>query len=367
MPAGTFTAPTRPFIPNALAAKRASISDIARELNLAVSTVSRALSSHSRISEATRKRVWKLAEQLNYQPNHLAAALRKGRSNTLGVIVPHIDGHFFALVMKGVEAVANRAGYNVMLCQSNEDYVHEQKNIETLINAQVDGILVSLARTTRDFRHFEKVRARGTPLVFFDRILDGVDVSAVVLDDYQGGYQSVKHLLDHGCRRIAHFGGPQHLNIYKNRYAGYCQALHDHEVPFEKELVVFGDMTLEDGMRGMTQLLELPQRPDAVFSASDFSAVGALQVLKQRQLRIPQDIALAGFSNETFASLTEPMLTSVDQHCEEMGGAAVRLLLEMVQERSTPPTPRKIVLQPRLIVRESSRRGAGEPVSRAAL
>ena len=338
-----------------MAIKRTSISDIAKELNLAVSTVSRALSNHSRISEATRKRVWKLAEQLNYQPNHLAAALRKGRSNTLGVIVPHIDGHFFALVMKGVEAVANKAGYNVMLCQSNEDYVHEQKNIETLINAQVDGILVSLARTTRDFKHFEKVRKRDIPLVFFDRILEGVDVSAVVLDDYQGGYQSVKHLLDQGCRRIAHFGGPQHLNIYKNRYAGYCQALHDHNIPFEKDLVVFSDMTLEDGIRGMKQLLNLPQRPDAVFSASDFSIVGALQVLKERKLRIPFDMALSGFSNETFTSLTEPQLTSVDQHCEEMGGAAVRLLLEMVQERTRQLSPRKIVLQPQLLPRESSR------------
>jgi LacI family transcriptional regulator len=338
-----------------LAQKRASISDIAQELNLAVSTVSRALSGHSRISEATRQRVWKLAEKLNYHPNHLAAALRKGRSNTLGVIVPHIDGHFFALVMKGVEAVANKAGFNVMLCQSNEDCLHEAKNIETLINAQVDGILVSLARTTRDFKHFEKVRTREIPLVFFDRILDGVDVSAVVLDDYQGGYQSVQHLLSQGCRRIAHFGGPQHLNIYKNRSAGYCQALRDHGLPVDDELVVFGDMALEDGIVGMRQLLALPQRPDAVFSASDFSAVGALQVLKEHKLRIPYDIALAGFSNETFTSLTEPMITTTDQHCEEMGRAAMRLLLEMVQERIHPLSPRKIVLQPELLARESSR------------
>ena len=338
-----------------MALKRASISDIAKELDLAVSTVSRALNGHSRISESTRQRVWKLAEQLNYHPNHLAAALRKGRSNTLGVIVPHIDGHFFALVMKGIEAVANKSGFNVMLCQSNEDYVHEQKNIETLINAQVDGILVSLSRTTRDFKHFEKVRKRGIPLVFFDRILDGIDVSAVVLDDYQGGYQSVKHLLDQGCRRIAHFGGPQHLNIYKNRYLGYCQALRDHQLPVEEELVVFGDMKIEDGIAAMKQLLDLPLLPDAVFSASDFSIVGALQVLKERKLRIPYDMALAGFSNETFTSLTEPMLTSVDQHCEEMGRSAMRLLLEMVQEHTHQLSPRKIVLQPKLLLRESSR------------
>ena len=334
--------------------KRASISDIAKALNMAVSTVSRALSGSSRISEATRQRVWQLAGELNYQPNHLAAALRKGRSNTLGVLVPHIDGHFFALVLKGMEAVANQAGFNVMLCQSNEDYEHEKKNIDTLINAQVDGMLVSLARTTRAFKHFEKVRQRGIPLVFFDRILDGSEVSAVVLDDYQGGYQSGQHLLAQGCRRIAHFGGPQHLNIYKNRYLGYQQALRDHALAVEKELVIFSDMTLEDGRWGMAQLLALPQRPEAVFSASDFSVAGAMQVLKEHQLRIPHDVALAGFSNETFTSLTEPKLTSVDQRCEAMGQAAIGLLLEMVRERGQPLAPRTIVLPPELVLRESS-------------
>lgn len=298
--------------------------------------------------------MWTVAEELQYQPNHLAAALRNGRSNTLGVIVPHIDGHFFALVMKGVEAVANQAGFNVMLCMSNEDYAHERKNVETLLNAQVDGILVSLARTTRDFRHFDKVRKHGVPLVFFDRILEGSDVSAVVLDDYAGGYQVTRHLVEQGCRRIAHFGGPQHLNIYKNRYLGYQQALRDYDRPVEDELVIFGDMGLDDGIEGMSRLLALPQRPDAVFSASDFSLVGALQVLKERQLRAPQDVALAGFSNETFTAFTEPQLTSVDQQCEEMGHAAVQLLLELVRERTRQLPPRTIVLQPRLLLRESS-------------
>ena len=339
--------------------KRASISDIAKELNLAVSTVSRALSGHSRISEATRLRVGKLAEQLNYQPNHLAAALRKGRSNTLGVIVPHIDGHFFSQVMKGAEAVANRAGFNVLLCQSNEDYGQELKNVDTLINAQVDGILVSVARTSHDFKHFDKIRKRSIPLVFFDRVLDNGEVSAVELDDFQGGYQSTKHLLEQGCRRIAHFGGPQHLQIYINRFGGYRQALLEHGLAVEDELVIFSDMWQADGEEGMKQLLALPQPPDAVFSASDFSIVGAMLVLKARQLRIPQDVALAGFSNESFTSLTEPHLTSVDQCCEEMGQAAMHLLLELVQERDHDIPPRKIVIQPRLLTRESSLAGRG--------
>ena len=170
-----------------VAKKRASITDLALQLNISASTVSRALNGHSTISEATRKRVLTLAKALGYQPNHMAAGLRRGRSNMLGVIVPHIDGNFFSKVVKGIEGAASKAGYHVVICQSNEDVAHERENLETLMNAQVEGILVSLARTTREFGHFEKVHKRDIPLVFFDRILDGYDVSAVVLDDRAGG------------------------------------------------------------------------------------------------------------------------------------------------------------------------------------
>lgn len=342
-----------------MARTKASISDLAKQLGVSVSTISRALSDHPSISDATKKRVWKLARELHYQPNHLAAGLRKGRSNLLGVMVPHIDGHFFTLVVKGIETVATRAGFNVMICQSNEDVAHERKNIETLLSAQVEGILVSLARTTRDSRHFEKVRKQEIPLVFFDRVLDGLDVNAVVLDDREGGYQSTKHLLAQGCRRIAHFAGPEHLNIYKNRRQGYVDALREYGLPVEDDLIFHCDMTLEDGITGMRRMLALPAPPDAVFSASDFSIVGAMQELKSRGLRVPDDVALAGFSNETFTSLTEPMLTSVDQRCEQMGQSAVRLFLEMLQERHAPFSPRRVVLQPDLLVRASSLRTSG--------
>ncbi|RSK44421.1 LacI family DNA-binding transcriptional regulator [Hymenobacter perfusus] len=343
---------TSPSTP--LARTKASITDLAQQLGVSVSTVSRALSDHPGISDATKKKVWKLAKELHYQPNHMAAGLRKGRSNLLGVLVPHIDGHFFTMIVKGIETVASKAGYNIMICQSNEDVAHERKNIETLLSAQVEGILVSMSRTTRDFRHFEKVRKQEIPLVFFDRVLDGLDVSAVVLDDREGGYQSTKHLIKQGCRHIAHFGGPQHLNIYKNRRQGYIDALLEAGLPLQEELIFYCDMTLEDGIRGMQQMLALPTPPDAVFSASDFSVVGALQELKRRKLRVPQDIALVGFSNEMFTSLTEPMLTSVDQRCEQMGQSAVRLFLEMREESSTTFSPRRVVLQPDLLIRESS-------------
>jgi len=271
-------------------------------------------------------------------------------------MVPHIEGHFFSSVMHGIETVASKVGFNIMICQSNENVANEKRNIESLMNAQVEGILVSLARNTHDFKHFEKVSKRAIPLVFFDRVLEGLNVSSVIIDDYLGAYQAVTHLIEQGCQRIAHFAGPQHLNIYKNRQRGYLDALSAHGLPYQEELVFTCDMKTEDGLEGMEQLLALATPPDAVFSASDFSVVGALQVLKAHQVRVPQDIALVGFSNETFTSLTEPRLTSVDQRCEQMGQSAVKLFLEMLEDKSGQFSPRRIVLQPELLVRESSQR-----------
>lgn len=339
-----------------MAKKRASITDLARQLNISVSTVSRALNGHPNISEATTKRVTALAKTIGYQPNHMAAGLRRGSSKMLGVVVPHIDGNFFSQVVKGIEAAASKAGYHVLICQSNEDVVHERENLEMLMNAQVDGILVSLSRTTREFRHFEKVRKRDIPLVFFDRILDGYDVNAVIIDDRAGGYRATRHLLEQGYRRIAHFAGPQHLNIYKHRRQGYEDALREHGLPVEDELIFLCDMKMEDGVQGILQMLDLPQPPDAVFSASDFTAAGVLQVLEEKKLRVPDDIGLVGFSNELFSRLTSPQLTSIDQHCEVIGRSATRLLLQIMQEQSHASAPQHIVLQPELCVRASSQR-----------
>ena len=244
----------------------------------------------------------------------------------------------------------------MLICQSNEDVAHERENLETLMNAQVEGILVSLSRTTREFKHFEKVRKRDIPMVFFDRILEGYDVNAVVLDDRAGGYRATKHLLEQGYRRIAHFSGPQHLNIYKHRRQGYEDALREYNLPVIEELIISGDMKIEDGSAGMQRLLALPEPPDAVFSGSDFSAAGALEVLSAHGLRVPEDMGLVGFSNELFSRLTVPQITSIDQHCELMGRSATRLLLQIMEEHEPHFAPRHVVLQPDLFVRASSLR-----------
>ena len=240
------------------------------------------------------------------------------------------------------------------MCQSHENVQLERRNVETLLNAQVAGVLVSLARNTQQFQHFDKVRSRGIPLVFFDRIPTTELVNSVVLNDRDGAFQATHHLLEQGCRRIAHFAGPQHLNIYHQRRQGYLDALAAYNLPPQEELIDYSDMTLEDGAQAMRRLLTLPAPPDGVFGAGDSVILGALQVLKSQGIRVPQDIALAGFSNESFTAITEPQLTSVDQRCEEMGEAVVRLFLELVAAPKTSFMQRQVVLQPELFIRQSS-------------
>ena len=333
-----------------------SMADLARELGVSMTTISRALSDHHSIGPATKQAVLKLAKKLNYQPNHLAAALRKGKSKLLGVMVPYIEGRFFASVVHGIETAASRAGFSIIMCQSNEDVAQERKNIDTLLRAQVAGILVSISRSTTDFHHFEKVRKHKVPLVFFDRILEGDNVNAVLLNDREGAYQATRHLLEQGCHRVAHMGGPLHLNIYKNRRQGYLDALQERGIVPDDRLILYSNLTVETGRESMAQFLDLPEPPDAVFAAGDSALLGALQLLKSRGLRVPEDVALAGFSNEALTTATEPQLTSVDQRCEEMGQAAFRLFTELVEAEGAPFAHRQVVLQPQLFVRPSSLR-----------
>jgi LacI family transcriptional regulator len=334
--------------------KKSTIHDIARELNVTASTVSRALHGNTRISEEMRRTVKDMAQQLGYEPNHIASALRSGRTRIVGVIVPTANRSFFSNVVRGVEAVAKAAEYSVIICQSNDDPVEEANLIDTLLRMRVDGILVSIARETRQFDHFKKVREQRVPLVLFDRVNELLGSSTVVLDDRLGAYMTTEHLVQQGFKRIACFSGPQHVNIYAYRYRGYCEALEAAGIPLDERLVTTGNLTVEDGRRYMTALLALPNRPDAVFSTSDYAAVGAMQVLKEHGISIPGQMGLAGFANELFTGFVEPGLTSIDQHSEQMGIAAAQLIFEEMNTKDKNFIAKKIVLTPSLIKRSSS-------------
>lgn len=338
---------------------QATIYDIAQALDITPSTVSRALNGNTRISVRTRKAVQEMAKRLNYQQNHLAAALRHGRTNILGVIVPTINRGFFASIVRCIEQVANQAGFNVMIAQSGDDPAQERSNLEALLRAQVDGVAASISKNILDFSHYQRLKDRGLPLILFDRVTDSMGTSTVVLDDYLGAFMATEHLIQQGCRRIAHFAGRQNLNIYRDRRRGYQDALQQYGIAFTEELLLESDQTVESGQALAAQLLALPQPPDAIFSASDWAAVGALQVLKARGVSVPRQVAVVGFADEPFTPFVDPPLSSINQMSEQMGQMTAQLFLEEVEPGNLLVLPRKTVLRPELVVRASSLRQNG--------
>lgn len=335
---------------------KVTIHDIAKKLNVTASTVSRALNNNPRISESTRKTVLKTAKQLNYQPNNIAAALRHGKSHVIGVVVPTADRSFFASVVRGIEEIANKIGYKVIICQSYDNYEKEVQTIDALFSARVDGIIASVGKNTEDFTHFKRAQEKGIPLVLFDRTTPELDVSQVMIDDYVGAYKMVQHLIQQGCRRIAHFTSPKKVSIFKERLRGYKDALKDHDIAFDPELVIDSNLQLTDGRDSMEKLLALKEPPDAVFSSSDYGAMGAMQVLKERGIQIPDQVALAGFSNEPFTSFTDPTLTTVDQLSITMGKVTAELFFEQLNSGVKDFIPQKVILKPEIIFRKSTLR-----------
>ena len=337
-----------------MAKKRTTIHDIAKELNVTASTVSRALQDHPRISRETKEAVLDVARKLNYQHNSLAAALRKGKSNLIGVIVPTADRNFFGTIIRGIEEVVNQSGYRVIISQSNDLISKEIANIDALLEAQVDGILASIAEETVEFDHYLKIKKRGIPLILFDRVTDELNTSSVVIDDFLGAYKAVEHLIHQGCRRIVHFSGQQNLIIYKERLRGYKQALSTHGLSFNQDLVLYGETQLESGEELGKRVLSMSPLPDAIFSASDYTAIGAMHHLKRHGIKIPEQIALVGFSNEVFTTFVDPALTTVDQHGKMMGQTAARLFLKQVDKKDLISDQEKTVLDPELVIRKSS-------------
>lgn len=332
--------------------KKTTIYDIAKKLNITAATVSRALNNNPKISEATRQLVLDTASKMNYERNKLALALKSGKSHNVGVIVPRIDSNFFGSVIRGVEEELNPHGYHVIICQSHEDEQIENVNIDTLLNAQVDGILISTSNTKTE--PFNRILKKNIPLVFFDRRKSMNGVSSVTINDFDGGYKATKHLLDQGCKRIAHFSGDRSIEIFEERYKGYKQALIDAGIPYNDAYVVQTKSNREDGKRAIKQLLDLTPPPDALFSASDFAALGAIQELKSQNINIPNEFSVVGFANEPFTKFMELSISTVDQSPLEMGKMAARVFLEQVTNSTHVKIEKKVVLVPELIVRNSS-------------
>ena len=334
---------------------KTTIHDIAKALQVTPSTVSRALNNHVSISEATKLAVKKTAQQLQYRHNKIASSLRLGRTKIIGVMIPSAEINFFGSVVHGIEKVARERGYSVLIFQSNEEMEGEQEGVEIFLRSRVDGVLASIAKGTTSFNHFLEIKKRRVPLVLFDRTSDDLGVPSVVVDDYAGAFNATRHLITQGCRRIAHIGGQQHMAIFRQRLLGYQEALKEAGITADESLVCFGNVSIESGKACMAGLLALAQPPDAVFAVEDFTALGAMQALKESGKRIPGDVAIIGFANEAFGAYITPSLSTVDQQTTKMGEAAAYLFFDSLEKADfyTGP-PQKKILEPVLVYRGSS-------------
>ncbi|WP_109831166.1 LacI family DNA-binding transcriptional regulator [Reichenbachiella versicolor] len=333
-----------------------TIKDLAKELGISPSTVSRALNDHPDISVETKKEVNDLAKRLNYEPNVVAQNLRSQKTHTIGVIIPEIVHFFFSTVISGIEEVAYNAGYTVMFCQTSESYEREVKDTKALLNQRIDGMIASFSKETTNFDHFKEV-ANKIPLVLFDRETDDLDVSKVIVDDYYGAAIATQHLIDQGYSKIAHLAGPENLIISAERKRGYEETLSKNNLRITPEYILpCFKGTMDEGYHAMKRLIDLPNRPDAVFANNDMAAYGAMKAIKDEGLNIPNDIGITGFSNWQFSSLIDPQLTTVAQPGVEMGRAAARRLILELEAKNETPKPTTQVLKTDLIIRESTRK-----------
>lgn len=333
-----------------------TIKDIARILGISPSTVSRALKDHPDINSDTKKAVNELANKLKYQPNAVALSLKNSRSNTIGIIIPEIVHYFFSSVISGIEDIASQRGYTVIICQSNESFEREASNAKALLSHRVDGILISISKETHSFDHFENLQEGGIPLVFFDRIAPGVNADQVIIDDIEASYNATRHLIENGCKRIAHFAGPQKLIIGRDRLQGYINALTEAGLPVDNRLIIQAD-TFEKARNAVGQMIDAGITPDGIFAVNDMTAIGAMQTIQKRGYRIPEDISIVGFSDGYLSGITDPHLSSVDQHGYEMGTTAAETLFQRILSDEAEYVPEVKILKADLIVRGSSAKG----------
>ena len=338
--------------------RQTTISDVAKVLGVAPSTVSRALNGHSDINANTRQAILEVARQLDYQPNLLAQSLKSSETNTIGVVIPDIERPFFATAVSGIQQVVGEAGYRVMICQSKESYDMEVSNVQALIASRVDGLLICHSRETENFDHVKPEACRGIPVIHFDRVSNEVDSAKVILDDWNGAFNVTEHLIEQGARRIAIMAGPESLLISRNRLAGYQNALKRHHMPLRPEYETHINFRPESAVAALDNWLALPEPPDAIFAINYTNAFDLLVALKQRGIRVPDDMAVVGFGDEFMASMIEPGLTTVNLHPYRIGQQAARLFLEQVRQKESFQ-PRTFVITGDLVIRQSSLLGKG--------
>ena len=332
--------------------RHVSLKDLADELGISISTVSRALKDNPIISPKLTKKVKELALKRNYIPNPLAMGLLRQQTKMIGVIVPDLVTHFYSSIISGIEQVAKEKGYYIIITSSNETIAKEKESVENLLKTRVEGMIVCISQETSNFEHFDRLIQNEIPLVFFDRVPENMDVPSVTVDGVEAAKLITRHFYENGCRRIAYISGPEHLNISQHRKEGYIQGLQECGLRFNPELLVQSNLNARDAAMTTKKLLQLKQVPDAIFGINDTIAFAAMKEIKKQGLKIPEDIALVGFTDEFHSTVVEPALTSVTHPTLEMGKEAARLFFKQIETDSS--VSEAVVLPTNLVIRESS-------------
>lgn len=329
---------------------KSTIKDIAKALGVSIATVSRALTGSYDVNPETKERIIEKAREFHYKPNIQARNLLKRRNNMIGVVVPEFISFFFHEIIIGIQEVMNRAGYQVLICHSNESSEIERKNVEMLEDSMVEGLIISVTKESKNTDLYNRLITEQMPIVFFNRVLPDLEASQVIIDDRKWAFKAVEHLIKCGYKRIAHLAGNEHLSVTKRRVQGYKDALEHYNIPFQERLIMYVGVQEDRAKVGVDYLLSLKEKPDAIFAVNDPVAIGTLLELRKRGIKVPEEIAIVGFSESPIGRILE--LTSVSQPTFKIGNVAAELLLERINK---PQTPVEIkVLDAQLNIRSSS-------------
>lgn len=334
-----------------------TIKDIAKALGISTSTVSRAMRDSHEISPETKQLVLDCAQKMNYSPNPIALSLKERRTRSIGVVVCEIANNFFSQVINGIESIAYDRGYNIIISQSNESYEREIMDLHYLSSRSVDGLIISLSVETNDISHLKALHEKGLPIVMFDRVTDEIKTHSVVVDNFKGAYEATEHLIQRGYKRIAAVANSEFLSITMERLAGYKEALQAHGMKYNSAYVkhcFYGGMVFSEIEEAVNKLYTLKQKPDAIFATSDKLTTGCLKTLSRRSIKVPEDIALVGFSNSDITELLNPSLTVIRQPAMEMGKAATELLIQLIESKRAISNFERRVFSPTLNVGRSS-------------
>ena len=330
---------------------RVSLKDLAKELGVSIATVSRALHSSPEIGKEMQQRVKELAKQRNYRPNPFAQSLRREAPKIIGVVVPNLVTHYYASVLDGIEDEAGRLGYSVISANSHEDFETEKRARDNLVGMHVEGIIACLAQDTTDYSHFEKLADMGIPVVFFGRTCLSDHFSSVMANGDEAAQMATQHLIDTGSRRIAFVGGPNHLDMVRRRKHGYLEALRENRIPIDRNLVACGKIDYDFALQSTMELLKREDRPDAILAFNDIITFAAFNAIKQVGLRIPDDVALIGFTDDVHAAYVTPRMSVIEDQAHLMGVTACQLLFKNI---NGDQTIYKEIVPQKLVIRETS-------------